>query len=169
MSFQHMSRRNCLRILKTGTLSNRKILITIWFTLQLISSYKCDKTYFTQQSWTILPMNIKTLILLLVVLPSAGCNRHYDGVNELKEMVKKLQKQMHKFSVYECVNGRKSKPMPKINKIVEFQLGSARYEYQQSLDDGVLSTDKYRKYRKNRIRKKFDRSMDYTKVSDRIK
>ena len=114
-------------------------------------------------------MNIKTLILLFVVLPSAVCNRHPDGVNELKEMVKTLQKEMHKFSIYECVNGRKSKPMPKINKIVEFQLGSARYEYQQSLNDGILSTSKYRKDAKHRIQQKFARSMDQTKVSVKMK
>ena len=110
-------------------------------------------------------MNIKTLILLLVVLPSAGCNRHYDGVNELKEMVKTLQKEMHRFSVYECVNGKKSKPMPRINKIVEFQLGSARYEYQQSLNDGILSTSKNRMDAKHRIQKKIERSMEQTMVS----
>ena len=126
-------------------------------------------------------MNIKTLILLLVVIEfqSADCNMQPDEVNKLKEIIENLtsvkldfvqiRKEMDRFSECECVNGRKSKQIPKISSIVEFQLGSARYEYQQSLDDGVLSTDKYRKYRKNRIRKKFNRSMDYTKVSDRIK
>ena len=114
-------------------------------------------------------MNIKTLILLLVAFPSANCNRHPDGVNELKEKIRTLHKEIHKFSIYECVSGRKSKPIPKINKIVEFQLGSARYEYQQSLNDGILSTSKYRKDAKHRIQQKFARSMDQTKVSVKMK
>ena len=114
-----------------------------------------------------------------MIFQSADCNMQPDEVNKLKEIIENLtsvkldfvqiRKEMDRFSECECINGRKSKQIPKISNIVEFQLGSARYEYQQSLDDGVLSTDKYRKYRKNRIRKKFNRSMDYTKVSDRIK
>ena len=97
-----------------------------------------------------------------------------DEINKLKEIIKNLtsvklnfveiRKEMDRFNECECVNDRKNGPMQKINEILKFQLGSARHEFQFHLDDGVLNTNKGLKDAKQRIRKKFDRTMNYTKV-----
>ena len=97
-----------------------------------------------------------------------------EELNKLKEIIKNLtsvkldfveiRKEMDRFSDYQCVNGRKNEPMPKISEIVKNLLGSARHEFQFHLDDGVLNTNKGIKNAKQRIRNKFDRSLNYTKV-----
>ena len=114
---------------------------------------------------------------MLAFLQGADCSMKLDEVNKLREIIKNLtsvklnfaeiRKEMDRFSECECLNGRKPEHMPKISEIVELQVNSARYEFQQKLDDGVLSTNKNRKDAKQRIRNKFDRTVDYTKVSGR--
>ena len=121
-------------------------------------------------------MNIQILIFLVGIFPSGHFSMQPDEVNKLKEIIKNLnsvklnfdeiRKEMDRFYECQCVNGRKRSAIPDISKVIEFQIGSARHEYQQSLNDGVLSTNNDRKNAKQRIRDKFDRTMDDTKVSD---
>ena len=103
------------------------------------------------------------------------CSMQPDEIRKLKEIIENLtslkldfaeiRKQMDDFVECALENGSKNEKIPKISELLQFQLGSAKYEYQQSLDDGVLSTKKDRNNEKQRIRNKFDRSMHYTKVS----
>ena len=119
-------------------------------------------------------METKTLIYILCICIGADGSLQPDEVKKLKEIIKNLtsvklnfaeiRKEMDRFHECQCVNGRKSEPMPKISEIVKFQVGSARVEFQFHLDDGVLNTNKGIKNAKQRIRNKFDRSLNYTKV-----
>ena len=119
-------------------------------------------------------MDIKTLVCILGICIGTDGSMKPDEVNKLKEIIKNLtsvkldfveiRKEMDRFSDYQCVNGRKNEPMPKISEIVKNLLGSARHEFQFHLDDGVLNTNKGIKNAKQRIRNKFDRSLNYTKV-----
>ena len=120
-------------------------------------------------------MDIKILIYILSICIGTDGIMQPDEVNKLKEIIKNLtsvkldfveiRKEMDRFSEYQCVNGRKNEPMPKINEIVKIQIGSARHEFQFHLEDGVLNTNKGLKDAKRRIRNKIDRTMNYTKVS----
>lgn len=122
-------------------------------------------------------MDIQILIFMVGIFPSGHFSMQPDEVNKLKEIIKNLKsvklnfseirKEMDRFYECQCVNSRKRAAIPNISKIIEFQIGSARHEYQQSLNDGVLSTNNDRKNAKERIRNKFDRTMDNTKVSNR--
>lgn len=114
---------------------------------------------------------------MVSIFPSGHFSMQPDEVNKLKEIIKNLKsvklnfaeirKEMDRFYECQCVNGRKPPAIPNISKVIEFQIGSARHEYQQSLNDGVLSTKNDRKNAKARIRNKFDRTMDNTKVTNR--
>ena len=120
-------------------------------------------------------MDTKTLICILGICIGTDGSMQPDEVNKLKEIIKNLtsvklnfaeiRNKMDRFYECQCANGRKNEPMPKISEIVKFQLGSARHEFQFHLDDGVLNTNKGLKDAKQRIRNKFDRTMNYTKVN----
>ena len=120
-------------------------------------------------------MDIKILICILSICIGTDGIMQPDEVNKLKEIIKNLtsvkldfveiRKEMDRFSDYQCVNGRKNRPMPKISEIVKNLLGSARHEFQFHLDDGVLNTNKHLKDAKRQIRNKIDRTMNSTKVS----
>ena len=119
-------------------------------------------------------MDTKTLICILSICIGTDGSMQPDEVNKLKEIIKNLtsiklnfteiRQEMDRFSG----NGRKNEPLPKISEIVKFQIGRARQEFQFHLDDGVLNTNKGLKDAKQRIRNKFDRSMNYTKVNAHI-
>ena len=121
-------------------------------------------------------MDIPILIFMVGIFPSGHSRMQLDEVNKLKEIIKNLtsvklnfaeiRKEMDRFYECQCVNGRKPAAISNISKVIEFQIGSARHEYQQILNDGVLSRKNDRKNAKERIRNKFDRTMDNTKVSN---
>ena len=114
---------------------------------------------------------------MVSIFSSGHFSMQPDEVNKLKEIIKNLKsvklnfaeirKEMDRFYECQCVNGRKPAAISNISKVIEFQIGSARHEYQQSLNDGVLSTKNDRKNAKARIRNKFDRTMDNTNVTNR--
>ena len=104
-------------------------------------------------------MDIQILIFMVGIFPSGHFSMQPDDVNKPKEIIKNLKsvklnfaeirKEMDRFYECQCVNGRKSAAISNISKVNELQIGSARHEYQQSLNDGVLSTTNDRKMQKS--------------------